>query len=235
MRIKSQASTMIVLTRFDQIPILELLNNKKVDQLFTKRYSFQEITLGPSADSNGLINYKSGNFTSGNSSFVIHRISIEERKIVLEVLGTKASANLLFSDFKELLATIANNTEKDFLKPLLVNYESAIISELDFDYDRLINDPFINLISSFIGQKRNNEFVSVARAKPSAIVFDVDYVSSDPHALADYRMSLSKSNFVIQKREGTPSEERVYRSKAPLSSEDHETLLQQINDLFKDN
>lgn len=232
MEIIKQKSSQIILLPHEQIPFA-LLANKKYTEIIIQRYSFGQVNA--MQDPNGaLVNFmfSNGLYQAENSpSVAINRLMIEERKVTITIEGNTNIAELIWGELRQALCALATNESPDFLVPILVANESDIMVHLDFVPDALFSSPLNNFVQRELVEKTSSELATSHITSPGAS-FTVDYMP-ETKMLNDRRINITRKEFTIKIAIGYPADQQIYSSSAPLSTDVHVTLLQQLDNNLK--
>jgi hypothetical protein len=234
MNILKQKASQIILVQHNQIPFLQLLNAKNVQDFITK---FKFTGGNPVQDANGTIQglaFNIGLLDTGSGQEVpIVQIVIEVRRMILEIEGSSSDLAILFGQIRDFLREIAKSDEEDFLEPIVVSNDSEIIVHLEFAFDRLINPKLHDFVRDDILSEAAQQFEQLAETSLDAVNlnFQIHYRAKD-NSLNERRISLSRKEFFIQSAIGYPLSDCNYYSKAPMDSETHIQTLQKLEELM---
>lgn len=234
MKILRSRSTKIVLVKQNQIPITKAANTKYVNDL-VKIHSFAAVNqLQDPATGNLLgINFNNGLYvTESGREISIENLTIESRKINIQVESSSESADAFYDIVKKYLFNLAEITQEDFLVPVVAVDETELISELQFFPHDLFSKLLYEQISDNLLTKASNEIAN-ARLGTAAISFALDYDPIDFALVSDNRLNITRKEFGIQVAAGYGVEDRVYASKAPLSTEKHIQFLEDLERILK--
>lgn len=223
MHILRVRSTLIVLTKFDEVPLFKLISSENLASL-TNRYQFKSVDLG-SSDNRPAVLCQLGVFQDQKELPII-KLAIEERKIVCDLEGSKSDVDALYSDIVDFLVPLSDRDKEKLLEPVVVTNESEIVVQLDFNVTSLLSAQYVGFLEANVVPQLGFGLAS-ARIRPASIRFEVEY-STETRALQDYRISLSRKDLLLQPRAGYPLEDRVFVSKAPIDSELHKRLLSDL-------
>lgn len=218
----------IHLTKFDEIPLVRLISTENLEGL-TKLFDLHQVNVGQTQEGALLVVAERGTFVSNGSTFPFEKLLLEERKIQLVGLeGSSVEGLETLDSLREYLLEVSKSTASEFLSPVVTAEESEVIARMGFDYKGLFSPEFLDLISDEVPSIASSS-IAEAELKFRRLVFSVDYHAIDK-SLSDYRIGISRKEFRLESRKGYPIEERVYFSKAPLSTGDHIKLLESLED-----
>lgn len=216
----------VLIVRFDQIPIGKLFHKKAVNEL-SAIFQLSNIQIEDEKNLlgiNGLIQTSSG-------EFVINRLSIEDRRILLDMEGDSILADQVISKLKSFLALLANTEDYNFLEPIVKAQESEIIAELNFGVNKLMPEQVVNFIQKDITQALTSDNIQ-PRINPHLFTFVVNFQTPE-NFQDDYRVTLSRKELVLGPRPGFPISDQVYYSKAPTDSDTHKNILLKLEELLQ--
>src|SRR5208337_584196 len=89
------------------------LNSEPAIQKILSSFSLSRVPMPPqfSIQLPQLI-FQNGVFTNDKTSYIIEQLSIEDRKIVINILSTSDISNLFFNELKKLLISLDQREEK---------------------------------------------------------------------------------------------------------------------------
>ncbi len=227
MNIIKMNSSLISLFEFDKIPNLRLIN-PLVSSQFQNRFKFNAVEIKPNQQNQPIIEYSLGFYGENTDQSVIKRIGIEERKILIELEGRTSQAKGLLEEVCNFLKEISSYEGE--LDPIVQSNESIIITRMDFHASKLVDSKFMEFISRRVTEESNSD-KGKAVANVFNVLFRIDYDVFD-EKLKDYRITLSRKEFSLGPRDGSPLDEQIFISKAPVSTESHIKLLEEIESIY---
>jgi len=230
MEIKRINSILINLVEFDRIPLYKILQASGATDIQAK-YNFSSVEINNNPQNQPKIIFLLGTYNNQTNTqeFIIKRLEIEERKIVIDVDGASQIADDFFIDFIEYLKKLSGNENFDL--PIVVqSRESEIVSKLKFSAANLISPKLLKYIETSVVDKAHHP-QGKAVANLAAVAFRIDYISTD-EKLKDYRISLSRKEFLIAPRDGTPLDEQIFVSKVPVDTSTHLAILEELEEIY---
>lgn len=232
MKLVRSSIKFISITNFDEIPLLALLIEAN-SNMIVREFSFQSFQV-QQPDNGPLpkIVFSVGTFLGSDSTVGIKQLSIEERKIVIDLEGTSSDALVLYNKLTNILQQLVNAPIHDgFLKPIIETFESEIVAELDFHIAELVDDKLYKFLDERLLPIATTNY-GKPRLRLDFLVFRLDYQTLDED-LQDYRISLSPKEFTIAPRPGQTLEKRIFVSKAPVPTDTHLQLLSELEAVYK--
>jgi len=229
MEIRRTTIHQVYLLRFDEIPLLKLLHPAGVKSL-SGLFGFAQSGVAQDQSGAPMVNLQLGAYQHEGVDISITRLSIEDRRILLDVEGTSEQADKITEGLREHLRSVSGRADEQFLKSIVKAQESEIVAQLEFSADQLLSEHLLRFVGENLIPATSSD-LATSSAKLGAVLFVVQY---DPHgvALDDFRISLSRKEFSIGPRPGSPLEERTYVSKAPVDTATHLSLLATLESIL---
>lgn len=221
--IKRTSIHQIQIFKNDEVPFWRLCQPSPIEAL-RSIFNFNEMEVGLSSPpARPALTAQMGSFVEGSLRAPIMRLVVEDRRVLLDIEGNSDDAEKVLSRLRTFLIELSENQDPEFLTPIISTQESEVIARLEIDPDDLIA-PFLRKFM----QSQATTDVQYSFAKGTIalaqVVFDVNY-REEGTVLDDRRVTLSRKQFLIGPREGFRPEERMYYSKAPISTQAHLRLL----------
>lgn len=216
----------VLLLRFDEIPFPSLANRQQGERLVSA-FDFGQASLElGEQDGKPKLVYQFGSLKDDVGATPIIRLTIEERRILLDVEGTTEDANRITSRIREYLADIAKKPSDTFLQPIVKAEESEIIAKLTFPAIKLVS-PVVARLAEINQELMGHRGIATAKASLERVSFLIQYqpLTQD---LDDHRISLNRKEFILSPRPGVPLAEQIYYSKAPIDTLSHIHILHQL-------
>lgn len=222
-------SLLITLVEFDKIPFYKLLHASNAGEL-QNTYNFSNIEMKNNAQNQPVIVFLLGTFNNRNREILVKRLEIDERKIIIDVEGETTDAKDFFDSVTDCFAKISG--EENFkLKTVVQSKESEIVSRLNFSASKLVEPRLLKFVKNKVS-KAASQPQGDAIADFLTISFRIDYLLTD-EKLKDYRIALSRKEFLIAPRDGTPLDEQIFVSKAPVDTDTHLKLLEELEAIYR--
>lgn len=228
MNIHGLKITQILLVRFDEIPLAKLVNRRYLERL-KSLFEFSNIDIVQDAE-NIIILCRHGIHEDNGDEIPVVRLELQQRKIVYELEAPSERADPFFQHLAEFLADVAGRTDDEYLRPIVKSEESEIIAQLDFSIESLLSPAFFQFVQSEVVDKAASDMADVS-ISPTSLKFLVEYFPKD-ESLAEYRIGLSRKEFTVEPRVGYPLAEQIYYSKAPIDTNSHIELLEELEKRF---
>ncbi len=208
---------------------LTLLSSHGVIQLIKQGFSFEIAGAGAPAETFGPVSqtippglvFDFGAAPVGEGQAVAVRfLHIEQRRIVIDVAGPSSAIDPTYQRLRELLEGITTLDNVPALgEPIATKDLSEVTVRVPFDIDALVSPALRPVLADSLGTSKN----------PGLILIPTLLVQAQP--LEDeYQGSFSRGHQMLQLelRAGSPPQERILFSAAPLNSDDHRAMLEQI-------
>ncbi len=207
----------------DSLPFADLRRADKVKTL-KERFHFESVQIDPLGLQMTLNN---GTFEHRGKSLHIVSLTVEQRRVLIQVRGRSPMADAVYSAFSSILANIAGRPKSNKFEPLLKAEETACVVTLDIDFDDLIAPPLLRFIQTEGKAKLRTEFGSPKSVTFKNLSFEVRYAPASPQ-LEEHDVALSNKLITIQPRLATPLRERRFYTSSPADSETHLTMLEAL-------
>jgi hypothetical protein len=213
----------------DAIPI-RLIGAKSCIEKVKSDFRIDEVVhSAPALGSNSIV-FVRGEIKDKKSTLIINRISIEPRKIILEVAGTSIECAQIYS---QLVKSMEVATGIDLTKlgsPIVLAETTQCVVKLDFGFDSLLNGSFGEFIYDKVVKAASSD-VAKASIRPILAEFEVSYnVKSKP--LIDNQVTLVPKRITIGPRVGAPLKERWFFISSPFDSDTHLKLVQDLEKMI---
>jgi len=218
----------IVLVHNDEIPFVKLASGKNMEN-FSKAFNFQKAEVTQDGNTGNVIKliFRYGIFQkSDENRIAIIRLEIEERKLIVEMEGSSNDARDFYNNLVSQFVELVDAPSESFLEPIVVANESEIIARLQFPISGILSSNYLEFVQSRVAESASSEFAE-AIVSPSVIVFLVDFQVKDTY-LSQHRIVLSKKEYSVQPAIGYPVDEQIYFSKAPVDTQTHIMLLNEL-------
>lgn len=208
----------------DVVPYRVLRTGVGVEYL-KNAFSFRE-----TVSAEGELGFLAGGFLLPETQelLAINFMTINERKIVIEVAGNTAQADALFAEIRRVAWHGHPDSELHLREPLITAHETQCSVTMDFDWDALLNQ----LLASYmkgpaLAALPGRSSHATARIKHLSLRFTIGF-TTDAHNLLDSGITLSDKPVVIEPRVDTPLKDRRYFTASPLDTESHMQLLAEL-------
>ena len=220
--------TLISIFPIDQISIPSLFRRESLNllnHLFRLQYVQQA---DPFFVNQNQILLRNGEFVHEDTPYLINEVIIDNRKIIIKMNAPSIIGDAFFDLLKKELVSLDVRRNKIDLTPLITTYETTCVCTLDFD------------LHSYFGGHDFNEFIdtiekqipkhgSTTSITPSSLRFKIDY-SNIPEEIRKNKITLAEKYIIIEYREKTNPENRIYLTSSPTRSETHFEILEVFED-----
>ena len=205
---------LVSLFRLEAFAPIGGLNERQVIGAIAQRYNFgtsPNVSSREELERNGLV-YESGFLETELGEATVHRLSIHNDGVIVRTNKTE-HAEAFFDDLTNWL--VEGYGCREIRKKSL--YSSEIVVEFEKPAKNMVVkfDKLVNIILSSLNENRE---VSAAAFNGLTIEFE--------------SKSASMPKFIIERREGTSLEDECYFCSAPLTTERHLQVLEDMERLF---
>ncbi len=213
----------------DVVP-MSMITTKSCIEKIRGDLSVSEIETRPFIDGTNSIIFRRGESRTGKRIIVINRIAVESRRIILEVAGTSKETNQVYDVLLSSIASVANVDLESLRLPLLLAETTQCVATLDFNFEALFNNSFIQLLNGRVEKKATTK-IAKASVRPLAVAVEITYQIKD-ETLTKNKISMNPKQFVIAPRLGTPLEARRYSLSSPFDSDTHLKLFRDLEEVI---
>ncbi len=174
----------------------------------------------------GPVIFRRGEIKGGNRIIVINGMTIEPRRILLEVAGTSKEAHQVYN---ALLSSIDSEIGIDSGKlqsPLITSEKTQCSATLDFPFWSLFNNSFIEFLNSEVKKKATSK-IAKGSVSPLLAEAEISYQITDK-TITENKIGMSPKRFTIALRAGTTLEARRYFLSSPFDSDTHLKLVRYL-------
>ena len=177
------------------------------------------------------LDFEAGRFhRDEGESILINSLSIEPRRILLQVSGTSGQADIVFRHLRDLLTAVAPETASGLVEEVYKAEETTCIANLEFSFTRLFRREVLQFIENNVVDAASDSQVA-ALVQPSGFRVKIGYSAKDA-SIVEHGITLSSMELTIEPRTNTPLRDGIYYTRSPLSTEQHLKLLVEFERLF---
>ena len=178
------------------------------------------------------LNFQGGRFPVDDSRFIfINSLSIEGRRVILNVSGTSEQANEVYESVKSVIIAVWPASEIGFSEVVYEVDETTCIVDLDLDFTSLFRTELLSFLEGSLTDVMSDQRVG-ANVQVSGLKVKVSYQIEDSN-ISGHGITLNNKEFTIEPRISTPSDARIYYTKSPLPTHKHLAVLEELEALFK--
>ena len=231
MNIRKIESKLIILVRFEEIPILELLQTEATTK-FRDFFGFTGGETFQSGDQRPSIQFVLGKANVEDEEINITNVKIEDRRILILVEGNSEDADKVWVQLRTYFARMAQVEDDTYLDPLLIARESVIITKMDITIEDLVNPMYLKFVNEDVVGAAKSDLAN-AWSQLNLLTFNISYEPVDSKHLEQVRIGLSRKEFSISPRTGYPLSEKVFFSSGPFDTDTHIKLLEKFEKSVK--
>lgn len=164
------------------------------------------------------LNFNAGMY--GPNAIVIPNVAIEERRIVVRVEGESNVASSVYGEVRKKLEEFNNGRS---IEEILCTHETVTSVVLDFPFERLFSDSLLSFLRKSAINHTKNKW-SENLIVPSNLKFTVRYKVTDD-TLINNHFTLAPKELVIEPREKSSPDERLYWIASPTDTDTHFKLI----------
>jgi len=170
-----------------------------------------------------------GEFSFEKKVYPVESLVIEPRRILLTVVGSSKVANAVYDALTPLISEFDSDKQFVQAKLLVLFEETGCDVSLDINFEKLLSQEFVNLVSSEILPQLSSPLWQ-ARIKGMRLGIEVSYALKDP-ALSDHDISLNPKVMHFQSAPGSPLEQKRYLTLSPADSDTHLRMIEKLEKL----
>ena len=177
------------------------------------------------------LDFQGGQFPiDDNAILFVNSLSIEGRKIILQVSGASRHADSVFESLKTLIVSVWPASELGLSDIVYKVEETTCIVDLDLDFSSLFNERLLSFIESRLVDEISEPGVG-ADARVNGFKVKVAYQTKDP-TISGHGITLNNKDVIIEPRVSTPSDAGIFYTRSPLPTHKHLGLLEEFETLF---
>jgi len=165
-----------------------------------------------------------------DTQIVIANLHLNERRIILEVVGSTSDANTAFGMIFHAIMTMRKEPPED-ATPVVLTHESTCVIHLPFSWDRLLPEPLVRFVGSDICEAASREGTT-ARILWGGVGIRLVFSSEDPR-IDTSGITLAEKQVVIEPRMGTAASDRLYFVRAPTDTDALLRLTAKLSKVLK--
>jgi hypothetical protein len=206
------------------------LNSEPAIQKILSAYSLSRVPLPPQFPIQlPQLIFQNGIFANDKNTYIIEQLSIDDRKIIINILSSSDISDLFFKELKKLLMSLDLRDDKGSYEPLVRTYETTCILKLDIKLNRLISNVKLNEIEELIATTHN--YGAKISFIPFSVRFQISY-NDIPEKLVKNKISISDKSLLIELRDKTDPDDQIYFTVSPTDTETHLELLKTIEKML---
>jgi hypothetical protein len=226
------AVTQVRIFHAEEIPltVLQVDSAAKALQSAFGFRAYSPIVPPATPDPMGGITFTHGELPIDGKVAGIQQLTIEPRRIVINVHASSKDANIVFARLVEILRELDPREKKPDYSPIVLTEETVSTIKLGFPLSRLFaSEPLRGL------GERLSEVVVGNGAKPkltpSALHYHVSYSDLPPELVSQNVMLLPKA-IRIEQRQQTDPNDHIYFITTPNPTDVHLVLVDHLSKLF---
>ncbi len=209
----------------DVLPLSQITTKSCIERIRSD-LSVGEIEPGPFVGVIGPILFLRGEIKEGDKIIVINRLTIEPRRILLEVAGTSKEANQVYNVLLSSLDSAIGIDSGKLQSPLITSETTQCSATLDFPFWLIFNNSLIEFLNNEVKKKATGK-IAKASVSPLLAEVEINYEIMDKTIL-DNKITMSPKKLTIAARTGTTLEARKYFISSPFDSDTHLKLVRDL-------
>lgn len=170
--------------------------------------------------------FREGEYKVGNDVYFIPEINFEDRRMIIKIHSPSNIAEDFFNKLRSDLINFDIRKDKGNYDPIITTHETICICSLELDLVNFFNKDFTSFINNNVKTdlpKHGADFDVI----PFSIRLRLEYFDL-PEKLRKEKVSLADKSFVIEYRDRTNPQDRIYFTSSPSDTETHFQLLKQL-------
>ncbi len=214
----------------DTIPFAKIATATGL-QIFSEPFNFKNIELGEDVDKNVTeIRLSTGEYKFDGKLYPINMMTIDRRSMGFNIFADSKISEKLFMKIVELLSLLA--PEFQHSKPIVSSIQTQCVVTLDVDamdfFSRNVRALLTNVTSTVTSNYK--DMLEDVAIRPKTIRFEVTFKPGQK--LIDKALSIGGKFLVIEPREGTVLNQRIFYTLSPTDTDTHIKLLKQFEKSF---
>jgi hypothetical protein len=209
----------------DVIPFNQISLNVCTDKIRSD-LNIQGIEQGQGIGGVNQIVFRKGDIKGENGQIIINGITIEPRRVILDILGSSHEANLVYNKLVTAIGAVISLDLSKLNDPLIKAETTRCAVDLEFSFWSLLSDKFANFINKRVQKSATTELAD-ASILPLSIDVEINYVIKD-ETLKQSRVGMTPKKLSISLRTGTTLESQRYLISSPFDSDTHLILIKEL-------
>lgn len=226
MVVRELHSTVILIFRPDEIPFSVISRDDVADRLGVRYSLTQEKPPFSLPGTQANLVYSNGVFDVEAATYLVDRIVVEPRRILITVAGPTDVALAVFEDLKSFIQEVELRGSSFDYEPVSTTHESQATVKLGFGFDHLLVGSKLSGLSEELRGSLPGYGAQVA-VHPVSLRFRVSY-GNQPDRLSRNRISLVDKLVALEVKDRTDPSDCLYSSVLPADSATHLELLRLI-------
>jgi hypothetical protein len=229
LKVKDIHATVVYILPPDEIPYSVLSRDETADRLGFRYGLAQEkppIAI-PGVQQN--IVYNNGVFETDTGRYLIDRLVVEPRRVLITVNGETQVAGLLFDDVRRFFGEVDLRQADYSYAPVSTTHETQSTSVMNFEYRDIFSQSIVPSVQNIVESSIPSHGAQLD-VYPVSIRFRIGY-RNQPSALSRNRISLVDKLVTIELKDKTDPADRIMFFSTPADSRTHYELLLAIEEL----
>ncbi len=228
--IKSLIVTLIKIFPNDYIPYAYLMRTDFIDYMVNK-YKFKKPEIPFDFYQKGapnLLIFHGGEYSFNDKKEIIHTLTFEDRKIILEAeVPSKVSKEIfkiIAEDIKKFDPSESFNTDDSSYQ----TERTFCIVHLDVNFMDILSKKFIDFLNNKFASFLKHEYLDIF---PKNVRFQIDF-KPDMGLYQEADITLSPKTLTIEPRSKEGFKKKIFQTESPFDSDTHLKLLEEFEKLF---
>jgi hypothetical protein len=230
--IRELKSTQVLIFPIDEIGFKSFQRDsaiKKIQEKYKLKYNPPMMFEGIPSELRP-ISFTNGEFNHKDKSYLIERLNIEERKIIISMVSHSKIVNALFDNLRALLKGLDLRDTKPKYEPLVKADETSCVVKLEFSIRELLENSPLSHFHDYLTDKVQSNGFEI-EVIPSVIRFKISYLKQ-PESFKKHKITLTDKDFVLEVRDRTSYEEQIYYTFSPTDSDTHIDLINKLENVI---
>lgn len=212
----------------DAVPFRFIFTPVVVNKIVEKYRS--GISPEPSQKGIPSLQFNGGEFFLGKKIIPVNSFTIEERRVVLSIVGTSVEADHFFEDVKKtIIETLGSSA--NFYDPIVKVDQSSCFVTLDAGIQKFFESSFISFCNKSLPSYNNLPEVQV-ETHPFSLRIELNFKVNNPELLRS-NITVGPKYLVIEKRLQTRPDENMYFVSSPFDTATHMKLIKDLESALK--
>ena len=166
-----------------------------------------------------------GKIENKGKEFIIDRLSIEERKIIVTLGGTSSDAHDVLNTIITLVESVETRHAFTTIEPIIEVQESSCIAKMNFSFDSIFTGSQVgNIKGDCDGIEKKAPDGFIVDIFPTVLRFKIAYKGLN-EKLDKNHITLNEKLLSLEVREGTNLEDKIVVASGPFDTTDLISIL----------
>lgn len=168
-----------------------------------------------------VILFESGQFDLKARNLIINRLNLEDRKLVLEIMGSSDEADAIFENIASYINSISGKDRLNEKNCLIKTQETSCLAFLELDFWEVFSGEMKKFIKNELSRALKFPALSI---NPKKLSFEITFKT--PDSLQEEGITISPKEITIEPRAGIPFKKSIFSTHSPFDSDTHLNIIQ---------